>query len=346
MPQTIGGGSIVKGFRNLTYLVTGSGILSLSEIGNIAGPSTQPIDLEVATDLNDKTATEFLVGSNTTVVRIDLESGLQLDVHPAQQIKTFKGNGISWVAASGLQVGDFLPYRVGGYSNLSDFKDLTAPAGGFQVPSTLNEDVGWFLGCYFGGGTDITDGISISGRVLELCRVIHMIDAVFDIESTSLSIDPGTVPLKYRTGTIEVVSTQLVSFLSTNGLLKGNPNTARIPKLLRQSPISVIKNFLAGFHISTNGAEPGVRELRTPSAVMALGLAVCIRAVGNDARVVPDTTYLIEYDLDRVERNEARNTFNLYPDRVKAVSSANLVTYDLTIDGDEYLANSYSSRNT
>ncbi len=245
----------MRGFRKESLLVTTSGVLALEEIGDINGQATQSINYNVVNDTNTQQATEFLVGNPRTMVRITTGTGMEIDAHPLHEFKVFQGNGINWVAARDLTTSMVLPYRVGGYNNTEKYQELTnSVGGGFTGPPILNEDVGWFLGVYLANGTDIANGsgIQIDGRLVDISRAMHMIDTVFNIIDSRLSVDPpddeNPVPFKFRQGTAQVISTELSTWLGDLGLTRGSNNNVRIPHQIRRSPISVIRNFLEGFN--------------------------------------------------------------------------------------------------
>lgn len=369
----------MKGFRKETLVITDGGIVALEEIGDINGSGTQPISVQIAHDAGKEEATEFLISGPKTIGTVTMETGAVLDVFGNHELKVYKSDGVQWLRIQDLAVDNIVPYRIGGYSNLENYVSFDPPGGAlgggiggagaappsvpYKEPTTLDEDAAWVLGAYFANGSSILngDGIAVSGQLAFLSRFIHMIDALFNI-SSRLSRDPAPnyIKTKYRTGTVEIESTNLINFLDRNGLLRSdNINQVQIPIKVRRSPISVIRNFIEGFHISTAGSTLGfVKELRTRSFKMAQQLLYVLRAIGNDSRMfiqqvdddgdgTPDAIeYLIEYDLEQIERDSKKNRFNMLPDKIISIQAGVMDCYDLTVPANNlYLANSYSGRN-
>jgi intein/homing endonuclease len=235
-----------------TILVTGQGILHLGEMGDTEGAPTQNISIPVATQVNYETATQFFVSGNQNTAVITFESGMVIEVALNHTLRVLRNTGLEFVPARNIVVGDDIPYRIGIYSNTSDYQNFTSQIGGgdYRDPPTLVEDIAWMLGFYLSNGTDNVDGITVTGLLSDLTKFVMIIERMFGIRAR-FSKDPDG-----QTGTSQVISPDLVSFLTRNGLLRGDDSAVRIPLIVRKSPISVLRQYIAGYHASNPATLP------------------------------------------------------------------------------------------
>lgn len=365
-----------------TLISTEQGILRLDEIGDVNGSQWQDHEYSVYTDSDVKSSPKFFINGEAKTKKILLDSGITLESTLNHKYRVLtKSGGYDWKRADQLTEGDMLPYSVGEYEG-GEYQQLTTidykwnnntplyNRKDIKQPTMLNEKIAWFLGIYFGDGSNHTRSIRISGNSTEK----KGFDKIQDILHTEFGIE-----CKYsednRVGnrcSLSINSKPLISFLSSNGLLKEKSSDIVIPQMIRMSPKSVIESFLDGF-ATADGSDKSSRGriYVTTSKQFADELVVVLRAIGKDCKmrlmpptktsfgskmrywiqerkgrsgnIIKDTTYRSKL----YETLDAHGLTNFSVDKIIEITDSVSDTYDIEVDDIHcYLANSYVSHNT
>lgn len=358
-----------------TITVTDKGILSLEELGDVKGERWQPSNFTVCTDNEDQRVTSFFVNGPAHTKKIVTSGGITLEATRAHKFRVLRGEEYVWIKAEDLEVGDLLPYRVGGYSGGTtqklqtiDFPPVKYASNlrPIKQPTELNVELAWFLGLYFGDGSNHAKGIRVSGHLaqqkgFESARRIAL--EQFGIAATFSQNDPGTNKCQLCFN-----STQLLEFLRANNLLKQQSRHIEIPLLIRKSPKEVIESFIEGYKTADGCTKNIMPSYCTTSKRWAEQLVAVLRAIGRDAKMreMPPTesswgTGMRYWVSERMGRTSGRkyswqevwqklDSFgkNLHFDKVLRVEDSFASTYDLAVEHEDhtYVSNSYISHNT
>ena len=364
-----------------TMISTDNGIMALEEIGDTDSDSQwQPQDFNVNTDQGKKKSTNFYVNGYSETTKILLDSGIILESTNNHKYRVInENNEYVWKEACEIQEGDALPYSVGdydggGFTSLNQvvFEKNKHDSHGKDMvqPKVLDEKMAWFLGLYFGDGSNHTRSIRIHCNKTEKKEIEVIASKIFDI----FGIRPKYMEDK-REGNrccLCINSIQLLKWLEVNGLLKDRSYAIGIPLKIRTSPKNVIAAFIDGFG-DADGCDknPSGMIYCTTSENFARQLVVVLRAIGRDAkmRLMPtvETSYgnrmrywiqerkgrSGEINKDRTYRRGyysvldklGLTTFSI--DRVVSIESSSNYTFDLEVpDNKTYFSNSYVSHNT
>lgn len=365
-----------------TMVVTDQGILELQEIGDLAGKQWQEHKFQVNAEKTDCLSTKFFVNGFSKTKKITLNSGLTLEatLNHRYKVLTEDGNYI-WKEASDINVGDKLPYRVGGYtgetkkiltfnSYLKSKHDATKHA--LSYPAHISEDIAWFLGLYWGDGSTHAKGIRISGDVRkqeELKKAAEIVFREFGVKHKVCDYSHKNTNdnrCQYYWN-----SQQLLAFMLENNLLKPKSEDLEIPIWLRKESANIIKAFIDGYGAADGCEVAPCRSFVTVSKKMATQLVVVLRAIGIDCKLreMPPTNssfgkrmrYWVSERKGRnsdhsKQKKELQNGWklldklglsNLSFDKVVNIVESENNTYDIEVpDGHTYVANSYISHNT
>lgn len=358
-----------------TMLITDSGVLRLDELGDVNGAQWQEHSLAVASQNSVERSTKFYVNGRQQTVRLRMQSGLELEATPNHQFKVLRDGVLDWVRSDNIAVGDLLPYSVGGYTSTAaplPLKAVDPTLWGtekcMQCPTELDADLAWFLGLYYGDGSNHKRGIRIAGNVKDtrdLKRAARIVKDKFGLDAKLyLRISQqGSADLYVYS------AKQLTAWLGANGLLKNKSHDVGIPAVVRRSSAAVLRAFIDGYFAAGGHLSQDHRCYVTVSRRMAEELIVCLRALGTDAgmRHMPPTKtsfgkrmrYYVQERKGRTgqihsscywkgfkELNAAGLDY-LNPDYVVEISRGESDTYDIEVPSNNtYLANSYISHNT
>jgi len=366
-----------------TLVSTQEGILRLDEIGNIDGETWQEHNIKVHTDNTKKKSRKFFVNGYANTKKITLDSGITLEstLNHKYRVITEDGNYV-WKEASDLGVGDILPYRIGEYENSTNKNELSKIDYKFNKntpkrhikyinqPDYLDEDFAWFLGLYYGDGSNHKGGIRIAINYQEqkgVDKLNKIIKKLFNLDTT--------IQKDYREnhggGYIAINSKELLAFLGANNLLKNKAHDIVIPQIIRTSSVSIIEAFIDGYATADGSDKTRDRTYCTVSEQFARELVVVLRAIGKDAkmRLMPPTKtsygnsmrYWISErkslsgNMEKIT-NYRRKYFEALKnngldshlvDRIIEIEDSTNYTYDIEVDDTHtYLANSYISHNS
>jgi len=365
-----------------TMVSTTDGILRLDELGDVNGDSEQEKSISIYTDFKGQEITTFFVNGKQKTKKITLDSGMGLEATLSHKYRTISEDGAyEWETVSNLKVGDVLPYSLGEYGGGSyqtlnktnyTFNKYTPKYQMSRIlqPGTLNEDVAWFLGIYFGDGSNHKGSIRISidynlqkgvPKLLEILKRVFGIKAVVNKDNRD----------GHNGGSVIVSSVELLDFLKSNGLLKEKSANVSIPQIIRRSPKSVIEAFLSGFAVADGCDKSPTLSYCTISKQLAEELVTVLRAIGRDCKLreMPPTEssygssmrYWVQerkslggnaikitnYRRNYLKALSDNNLNSHFVDKVVSIEDSECLTYDLEVSNTHtYLANSYISHNS
>lgn len=363
-----------------TMLITDKGILSFAELGDLNGEQWQDHNFKVAQERSMENSTKFYVNGFATTKRILLDGGLELESTWNHKYRVLRNGEYMWVTAEDVVLGDKMPYRVGGYESTDDIKllklnleDYSLNNKAINQPDTLNEDLAWLLGLYFGDGSNHSKGIRISGdaRDIEtLYKAQRIIKEQFGIEALIYGRSLKGQVLANNSD-LYANSQMLLRWLALNGLLKQKGPEIEIPVEVRMSSKKTILAFVDGYAHADGSFKTNGLSFCTTSKRWAEQLVVVLRAVGVDCkmRLMPPTEsslgnrmrYWISVRKGRAaesryisrvvratyEELDAVGMDNLSFDTVVEVTDGACNTYDIEVPSNNcYVANSYISHNT
>lgn len=279
-----------------TLVSTDKGILQLSELGELSGGN-----FRVSTDTGDAEAGGFYVNGHAETRKLRFQSGLILEATLQHKFRVLTEDlKYEWKTVANLLPGDEVIYILGDYQGSSyvEFEQFTPTRNKYassqktiKQPEKLEEDLAWFLGLYLADGSNHSRGIRISGddRKLEhleraegIIRNIFGLDAKVHKPQKDLANDHR---IQYYWNSLE-----LLQWLDVHNLKKDKSPKVSIPKLIRQSPPSVIQSYFNGLVagdgcIPTSGRGRHTRRYSTTSPQLVQELISVGRAVGLDIKM-------------------------------------------------------------
>lgn len=363
-----------------TMLVTHDGFLELGEIGNVSGKRWQEHNIKVYADGTVPAAsTRFFVNGLDSTIKLGLNSGLALESTWNHKYRVVRDGKYQWIEAQDIREGDMLPYTIGTY-NGGEYQKLesilfeTNKQAHWQKiikqPQILNEKFAWFLGVYFGDGSNHVRSIRIAGD----SRTKKGFEEISRVIEDLFGVVPTCVP-DHRSGNrcyLSINSNQIIPFLEKNGLAKSHSHEITVPNLIRRSPKSVIEAFIDGFQLA-DGCDKNTsgKTFVTTSKDFARQMTVIMRGIGRDCKMreMPPTDSSwgnrIRYWVSerkgrnadkRYIRKNIREAWRVLDGEGMPFSNVDIVvskeyseaeTFDIEVPRNHtFLANSYVSHNT
>lgn len=359
-----------------TLIPTEAGFLMLEELGDVNGEQWQSLNLDVLQEQDTTIATKFYNNGEADTIIISTDGGPDLESTPQHKYRVITDTGkYIWKRMDELEIGDMLPYRVGGYTG-GRYQDLgkiekfpgRASRKDIRQPQVMCERLSYFLGAYLADGNNESDGIRIAGNDLSKMKNMEYLKKLalelFDIEAI-FYLKPNTHELSLR-----INSKSLLDWLAFNHLLKEKTAFVEIPLTIRMSPKVVLEQFIEGyFNGDGHFEQDNTKSITTVSKIMAQQLTVVLRAIGVDVRMRkrepgPNNKlmlYVIQEQKGRkgdtrYARKATRSCWEYLSsvgltdfnfDTVNKISYSKNKTYDIEVPYNNcYISNSYVSHNT
>lgn len=247
------------------------GLIYADEVVTAGSGESKGLDLSVRNGVATDTA---IANQPLNLVRVTLENGRVLRMTPNHRLAIAN----QWVRADQLRLGMDIDYSLGEYQKQEDAlllnssplqytragrKELLDHGRGIltaeiTTPTTLNPELGYFLGCLFGDGS-----MSENKNRVRFSFNVKEEDLVYDLQKIAHQLFglPGTINYDARNGVtrgeLTFASGQLFDWLNLNQLQKGSSaDLDRIPSAIRRSSRNTILSFFCGL-IDTDGC---VRE--------------------------------------------------------------------------------------
>lgn len=358
-----------------TMLITSNGILSLEEIGNINGEQWQDIEISVAQENTQELSDKFYVNGRVKTYKFLTSGGIELECSESHRYRVLRKGKYEWVYAPEIQIGDKLPFKVGGYENFGkeiEFESFeqkkTTNSTLIIQPKTLSNDLSWFLGLYLANGSTHDKGIRIAGDANKqdiLEKALKIAQEQFGIVGTIYTRTKGDNADLY------INSQNLLRWLSLNNLIKQATKDIEIPKIIRQSKKDILLSYIDGYAAGDGSIKTHGRSFCTISKRMAEQLIVVLRACGINAkcRMMPPTESSLGNNMrywiserkgrqaeSRYISKERKEIWQILDslgleefdyDEIVDISYGENETFDISVpNGHTYIAESYINHNT
>ncbi|PSB01082.1 LAGLIDADG family homing endonuclease [Merismopedia glauca] len=243
------------------------GLLYADEVVEPGSGETEGLDLTVRGGISADTA---IANQPLNLVRVELENGRILRMTPNHRLSI----GGKWVRADELAIGMEIDYSLGEYRQQDDAlllsvdplhyarensQEALGDARGvltkaISTPTTLNPEIGYFLGCLFGDGalSPCKNRIrfTFNSQELDLVERLQAIAQRWFGLVGNINYDSRNNGSR---GELVFASKQLFDWLKLNQLDKcGSANLDRIPQAIRRSSRETILSFFCGL-IDTDG---------------------------------------------------------------------------------------------
>ena len=360
-------------------VVTGEGILELGELVDQNGDTWQELDTTTPQEVGtEKVTAGFVNGVQPTRV-ITLHSGARLNATLNHQYRVLSGDKYSWKHVRDISPGDKLVSKIGGYegedrplitSHYEHDRASGAQPKAITCPEVMTPELAWWLGLYHADGSNHERSIRVSlgknkRRASELFQ--RLTSSLFCVKATVSS------ERRYEMDNISIGSRDLLHFLKINGMLKGKSQSVSIPEVVRRSSADSVRAFIAGYRAGDGSYTGNTEYIDTTSEVMARQLFACLRATGQNARIVAKNdrsgslgnstlyrVYNVGYGSEGFTRYKRLSKAlradldtlsligdGLVPDEVVAVEDSESMTLDLSVPvNNTYVAGSVLSHNT
>lgn len=281
------------------------GLLYADEIIKEGSGETKDLELSVRNGIATK---EGIANQPLNLVRVTFENGRVLRMTPNHRLSISN----QWVRADDLKIGMDVDFSIGEYQKTEnallsslDFTKYTREnrneilghgrgllATNIKTPTTLNPELGYFLGCLFGDGA-ISEHkkrvrFAFNEKELDLVERLQRIAQNQFAIIGSISHDPRNGGTR---GELSFASVQLFDWLKLNNLQKEkSKDLDRIPLAIRKSSRDTILAFFCGL-IDTDGcvrakgslsidssSEPFIRNLQQVGEAVGL----CFSIFHND----------------------------------------------------------------
>ena len=256
------------------------GLLYADEIIDAGSGETEGLDLSVRKGI---AADKAIANQPLNLVRITLENGRVLRMTPNHRFSVDN----SWVRADQLTIGMQIAYSLGEYSKQEDAlllsinplqygRDHRQETEGHSrgvltkeiiTPTTLNPEIGYFLGCLFGDGAFSENKYRIrfafNAQEFDLVERLQNISKKWFGLTGTVSYDPRNDNSR---GELTFACKQLFDWLKLNQLDKSHSiDLDRIPQAIRRSSRETILSFFCGL-IDTDGCVRQIGSLSIDSA--------------------------------------------------------------------------------
>ncbi len=272
------------------------GLLYADEIVEAGSGESTGLDLSVRNGIATDTA---IANQPLNLVRVTLENGRILRMTPNHRLAIAN----QWVRADQLELGMDIDYSLGEYQQRSDAlllslnpvqytregrKELLGHSRGvltaeITTPTTLNPELGYFLGCLFGDGA-MSEGkdrvrFAFNEKEEDLVECLQAIAQNQFGLTGKISHDPRNGGTR---GELTFASGQLFDWIKLNQLQKcKSADLDRIPLAIRKSSRATILAFFCGL-IDTDGCvrEKGTLSIDSASEAFVRSLQQVGEAVG------------------------------------------------------------------
>lgn len=272
-----------------TMVVSDKGILKLSEVGDVSGDTWQDIEMQISQETGTTTATRYYVNGEQRTKKISLYSGIELESTLNHKYRVFTDKEeYLWKKVEDLKPGDNIAVRIGGYHKEenyslipSSYNKVTSANKSIVFPSEVTAELAFLLGVIWGDGSTHSKGIRVhfnNNATREICFISDRFRGLFNIEPI--------VRQERTCTTVYANSQELLCWLEDNGLKKGYSTDIEIPIAIRCSSAESIAAFIDGVFFADGSITGVTKYIDTSSKEFAQQLLVCMRAIGQNGRIV------------------------------------------------------------
>ena len=272
-----------------TLVFTEEGLLRLDELADVDKPGWQEKIRRVATDEGWRVSPRAFNNGIAPVLRVHTRQGLSLAGTREHKVKVMSDEGPVWRALSDLQPGDWLLVQMG--QQRGKLRALRQPVRSHpnqtwpHLPPILDEELAFFIGYLIGDGfvaageDDHRVGVSVSHASYLMKDMPVLMERLFGV----------TIHRQQKTDdrsvTLIMDNRAIKEFLQLNGLSKSRSLTARVPRLIRQSPANIVGAFLRGLFEADGGISHGYPVLATTSIHLMEQVSTLLIGLGSPVRV-------------------------------------------------------------
>ena len=267
-----------------TLVFTNKGLLRLDEIVNVQTEGWQEHSLTVPTDEGEKVSPRGFNNGVADVLRVHTREGLGITGTPNHKVKVMTDSGPQWKELQDISQGDWIVVRLGEHKgNLQVLKKPVKKHGNQvmpELPSILDEETAFFLGCLAGDGfvaraeDDHRVGISVAHSSYLMEEMPALMERLFNVNVHAMQ-KPND-----RSVTYVMDNRAVKEFLSINGLGKVSSRSVSVPRLIRQSPANIVGAYLRGLFEADGSLTHGYPTLSTSSAQLAREVSTLLIGLG------------------------------------------------------------------
>ncbi|GAB4444971.1 MAG: hypothetical protein OHK0041_01800 [Anaerolineales bacterium] len=267
-----------------TLVFTNKGLLRLDEIVDANVPGWQEHRLSVPTDEGHKVSPRGFNNGIADVLRVHTREGLSVTGTPNHKLKVMTAAGPQWKEIQDLVKGDWIIVRLGEHSGSLQVLKKPAQRHGNQVmptlPSILDEELAFFLGCLAGDGfvaqgeNDQRIGVSVAHSSYLMEEMPAMLNRLFGVNIHRMQ-KPND-----RSVTFVMDNQAVKEFLLLNGLGKKSSREVSVPRLIRQSPANIVGAYLRGLFEADGTLTHGYPTLTTSSSRLAREVSALLIGLG------------------------------------------------------------------
>jgi ribonucleoside-diphosphate reductase alpha chain len=281
-----------------TLVFTDKGLLRLDEIVMPSVPGWQEHVLSVPTDAGMKDSPRGYNNGLADVFRVHTRQGLNITGTPNHKVKIMSDSGPQWKEIQDLAKGDWIIVRLGEHrGNIQALKKPTKMHGNQvmpQMPPIIDEELAFFLGYLAGDGfvahgeEDHRIGVSVAHSSYLMEELPAIMARLFNVKVHKMQ-KPND-----GSATFVIDNRGVKEFLLLNGLGKSTSRDVSVPRLIRQSPASIVGAYLRGLFEADGTLTHGYPTLVTTSARLAREVSTLLIGLG-----CPVSTRTVSAGLDR-----------------------------------------------
>jgi ATP-dependent DNA helicase PIF1 len=264
------------------------GLVPISEIAHnqLEGSVNQSSEYVVQGLSENKSVIEIYKGFKEDGFRLTSSFGYEITTsnrHPLL-VMDAQENKFVWKKTPEIQKGDYVVLKKGSesegkYYSLESIKISLNTIKEISVPSKLDEDVSYLLGCILGNGcinekTYRFDMTNADYDILLNCQ--NILSQSFDIKTEIHKLVDRKIP----TWKIFFHSKGFIEILRSIGYNFGKANTKIIPQCVLQSPITVQKAIIQGLYDTDGSVSNSVINFTSTSDIMARQIQQILLNIG------------------------------------------------------------------
>ena len=236
-------------------------------------------------------STKFYCNGISNIYEIITDQGIKIKGTFNHKIKVFTEKGFIWKEIQDLQEKDYIVSKLnthkGKIQNLKhiDLSERHFNENNITFPKVIDEDFAFFLGYFMGNGyvasgkKDYRVGVTYPNKSYLVDEMPLLIKKLF--KNITFYIQNGEGECK----TLHISNKQLKEFLILNKISKTTSSDAKIPLLIRKSPINIVGMYLRGLFESDGTLCHGYPLLTTTSSILANETAVLLYSIGCPCKI-------------------------------------------------------------
>ncbi len=274
-----------------TLVFTDQGLLRLDEIVTHTEPGWRSQTLTVATDEGPRRSIHGYNNGSAPVVRVSTDTGLELTGTPNHKVKIMTSDGPAWCRLDELKPGDSILVVLGQHKGRTQTLSHPVRQHGNQImpdlPRTLDDKFAFFLGYLSGDGfvakgqDDHRIGVTVAHSSYLIDQMPAIMRRIFG-EQISVhcqqKADDASV-------TFVLDNRAIKDFMILNGFDKKTSTEVNVPRLIRQSPPSIVGAYLRGVFEADGALSHGYPELQSSSKTLIDEVAGLLIGLGCPVRI-------------------------------------------------------------